>query len=181
MARNDNKMSDEIEDIDSENDEEIIEETQEETPIEIETHEVSAEDTTDWEAEAKKQQAINARLVKKLNKPQVAPQVEKQTSTNQDINSSAVDEKILRSTKGYDDETIDKLTVVAKGLGVDLFKAEKDQLFQDYLARKQADERKEKAKLGSSKGSQVSQETQIGSLSRDEHQEVFKEIMSKVN
>lgn len=104
----------------------------------------------------------------------------KNLSTSND-NSESVDEKILRSTKGYDDETMDKLKVVAKGLDSDLFKAESDELFQDYLAKKQAEERKEKAKLGSSKGSQVSEEVKIGSLSREEHQEAFKEIMSKVN
>lgn len=104
----------------------------------------------------------------------------KSSSTSNDT-SESVDEKILRSTKGYDEETMDKLKVVSKGLGVDLFKAESDPLFQTYLAQKQAEERKEKAKLGSSKGSQVSEEVKIGSLSRDEHQEAFKEIMSKVN
>ena len=167
-------MSDEeTEDIDlSEND--VEEEVQE---VEVEEAEVAPEDTIDWKAEAKKQQAINARLAKKLNSP--VP-VEQKTSTNQDINSDSVDEKILRSTKGYSDEDLEKLKVVAKGLGVDLFKAEQDALFKDYYAKRQAEERKEKARLGGSKGSQETQDKEIGSLSRDEHQEAFKEIMSKV-
>lgn len=113
----------------------------------------------------------------KANKPVEA----KTQSTNIDNSSDTVDEKILKSTKGYDEETIDKLKVVAKGLGVDLFKAEQDDLFQDYIAKKQADERKEKAKLGSSKGSQVSQERSIGDLTDEEHKQFVKEQMSKVN
>lgn len=174
-------MDDEvIEDIDSVNDEidetsaleveEVIEETQED----------SEEDTTDWKAEALKQKAINARMAKKLNKPRPAPVVEQTQSTNS-IDSDTVDEKILKSTKGYDEEAMEKLKVVAKGLGTDLFKAEADPLFQDYLARKQADERKEKAKLGSSKGSQVSQEKSISDLTDEEHKALVLETMSKVN
>lgn len=108
-------------------------------------------------------------------------ELEKAKSSTSNDNSESVDEKILRSTKGYDEDTMDKLKVVAKGLGSDLFKAESDPLFQTYLEKRQADEKKEKAKLGSSKGSQVSEEVKIGSLPRDEHQEAFKEIMSKVN
>lgn len=177
MARKPNKMDEEIEDIDSVNDEEVEADTTDEV-VEVETHEVE-EDTTDWKAEALKQQAINARMAKKLNSPKQAPK--EQLSTNKDNSSDTVDEKILKSTKGYDEETIDKLKVVAKGLGVDLFKAEQDDLFQDYIAKKQADERKEKAKLGSSKGSQVSQERSIGDLTDEEHKQFVKEQMSKVN
>lgn len=177
MARKPNKMDEEIEDIDSVNDEEVEADTTDEV-VEVETHEVE-EDTTDWKAEALKQQAINARMAKKLNSPKQAPK--EQLSTNKDNSSDTVDEKILKSTKGYDEETIDKLKVVAKGLGVDLFKAEQDDLFQDYIAKKQADERKEKAKLGSSKGSQVSQERGIGDLTDEEHKQFVKEQMSKVN
>ena len=172
-------MEDEIEDIDSVNDEEVETDTTDEV-VEVETHEVE-QDTTDWEAEAKKQEAINARLTRKLNNPKPVPVLEQKQSTNKDNSSDTVDEKILRSTKGYDEETIDKLKVVAKGLGVDLFKAEQDDLFQDYIAKKQADERKEKAKLGSSKGSQVSQERGIGDLTDEEHKQFVKEQMSKVN
>lgn len=174
-------MSDEeTEDIDlSENDE--VEEVEQEVEETEEAEEVSEVEATDWEAEAKKQKAINARLAKKLNRP--APVVEQKTTStnNQDKTSDSVDEKILRSTKDYSDEDIEKLRVVAKGLGVDLFKAEKDELFVDYLAKRRADERKEKAKLGGSKTSQMSQEREIASLSKDEHQELFKEVMSKVN
>lgn len=173
-------MSDEeTEDIDlSENDE--VQEVEQEVEETEEAEEVSEVEATDWEAEAKKQKAINARLAKKLNRP--APVVEQKTSTNnQDKTSDSVDEKILRSTKDYSDDDIEKLRVVAKGLGVDLFKAEKDELFVDYLAKRRADERKEKAKLGGSNTSQVSQEREIGSMTKDEHQELFKEVMSKVN
>lgn len=109
-------------------------------------------------------------------------ELEAQSSTkNDNVSSDSVDEKILRSTKGYDDDTLEKLRVVSKGLGVDLFKAEQDELFQDYLSKKQAEERKEKAKLSSSKGSQVSQPVEIAELSREDHKELFKETMSKVN
>lgn len=172
-------MEEEIEDIDLSENDEI-----EETPVE-ETEEVIdqpvEQETTDWEAEAKKQQAINARLAKKLNNPKPVPVLEQNKSTNKDIVLDTVDEKILRSTKGYDDEAIDKLKVVAKGLGVDLFKAEQDELFQDYIVKKQVEERKEKAKLGSSKGSQISQQRSISDLTDEEHRQLVKETMSKVN
>lgn len=157
-----------------------VEDTEETTP-EVEQPDVSKlqESNKKLYSRAKTAEAEAKAAKQKIAELEKASQ---QSSTNNTVTSDAsVDEKILRSTKGYDDETIERLKVVSKGLGVDLFKAEADELFQNYLAKKQADEKKEKAKLGSSKGSQVTQERKLAELPREEHLEAFKEVMSKVN
>jgi len=170
-----NKMDDEvIEDIDSDNDEVV--ETEEEVS-EVETHEVEEEDSTDWKAEAKKQQAINARLAKKLNKPQPVPVVEQ---SNQVKDSLSREEAILIA-QGMSPEDLDELADVAKAKGISLLKAKDTPIFTAYLQAREAEAKKEKAKLGSSKGSQVSQERSISDLTDEEHKALVLETMSKVN
>ena len=168
-------MEDEIEDIDSVNDE------IDETPVE-ETEEVIdqpvEQETTDWEAEAKKQQAINARLAKKLNNPKPVPVVEQTQSTNKDSLSR---EEAILIAQGMSPEDLDELVDVAKAKGISLLKAKETPIFTAYLQSKEAEAKREKAKLGSSKGSQVSQQRSISDLTEDEHRALVKETMSKVN
>lgn len=170
-------MEEEIEDIDLEENDEI--ETEAEAPeadAEVETYDDSEEDTTDWKAEALKQKAINARMQKKASKPQIAPKEQPQ-STNTDNLSR---EEAVLIAQGLSLEDIDKLKVIAKAEDTTLFKAKDSDLFLGYIDRKASIEKKEKAKLGSSKGSQVSQEKKMSELSPDEHKEVFKDTMSQV-
>lgn len=105
-------------------------------------------------------------------KPEAQP-----PSTNQDTLSR---EEAILIAQGMDTEDLDELKDVAKAKDLPLLKAKETPLFQAYLEKKADDAKKEKAKLGSSKGSQVQQEQKIGELSRDEHMEVTKELMSKV-
>lgn len=171
-------MDDEIEDIDSVNDE--IDETPVEQTEEVieETQEESAEDTTDWKAEALKQKAINDRLAKKLNKPQPVPVVEQSNQTSKDSLSR---EEAILIAQGMSPEDLDELADVAKAKGISLLKAKETPIFTAYLQAQEAERKKEKAKLGSSKGSQVSQERSISDLTDEEHKALVLETMSKVN
>ena len=81
--------------------------------------------------------------------------------------------------RGLSDEEIDKAKVIAKGAGITLQEAIKDPLFLIYQADLKEKERKEKAKLGASKGSGESEdESPIKpEMTREEHQKAFKKIM----
>ena len=81
--------------------------------------------------------------------------------------------------RGLSDEEIEQAKVIAKGKGIVLTEAIKDPLFlvfQDNLKEK---EKKEKARLGASKGSGESQDETLikPEMSREEHEKAFKKVM----
>ncbi len=78
--------------------------------------------------------------------------------------------------RGLSDEEIEQAKVVARGKGIVLTEAIKDPLFLNYQATLKENARKEKAKLGASKGSGESQEEPLikPDMTRDEHMKAFK-------
>lgn len=142
---------------------------------------VSEEDTTDWKAEALKNAAISKRLFNKLKtKPPTAP-VEK---TEQPINppktnAEEVDEKILRATKGYSDDTIDELKFIAERQGISLFAAEASDRFKRYVDSVQEEQKKAEASLGASKGSNrkpAQPSFSDPNLTADQHRELARKM-----
>lgn len=83
--------------------------------------------------------------------------------------------------RGLSDEEIEQAKVIAKGKGIVLAEAIKDPLFLSYQATLKEQEKREKAKLGASKGSGESQDTTLikPEMSREEHMEAFKKVMGK--
>jgi hypothetical protein len=83
--------------------------------------------------------------------------------------------------RGLSDEEIDKAKVIAKGAGIALQEAIKDPLFLSYQSTLKEERRKEKAKLGASKGSGESQDDTLikPEMTREEHQEAFKKVMGQ--
>lgn len=81
--------------------------------------------------------------------------------------------------RGLSDEEIEQAKVVAKGKGIILTEAIKDPLFLTYQSDLKDKQRKEKAKLGASKGSGESQDDTLikPDMTRDEHKEAFKKVM----
>lgn len=96
--------------------------------------------------------------------------------TNQDPQLS---DELKLIARGLSDEEIDKAKVIARGLGIALPEAIKDPLFLVYQSDLKEKARKEKARLGASKGSGESQDDTLikPEMSRDEHQEAFKKVM----
>ena len=92
-------------------------------------------------------------------------------------------EELKLIARGLSDEEIDKAKVIAKGAGITLQEAIKDPLFLVYQADLKEKERKEKAKLGASKGSGESQDESLikQDMPRDEHQKVFNKVMGITN
>lgn len=88
-------------------------------------------------------------------------------------------EELKLIARGLSDEAIDKAKVIAKGAGITLQEAIKDPLFLIYQADLVEKEKKEKAKLGASKGSGESQEETLikPEMTRDEHKKAFEKLM----
>jgi len=109
----------------------------------------------------------------KLKDFKAQPQV-KQT------NDPQITDELKLIARGLSDEAIVKAKLVAKGKEIPLLEAIKDPDFLVIKANLDENERKEKAKLGASKGSGESEEEISGlesGATRDEHQKAFKKLM----
>ena len=94
-------------------------------------------------------------------------------------NDPQLSDELKLIARGLSDEEIEQAKVIAKGKGVVLAEAIKDPLFLSYQATLKEERRKEKAKLGASKGSGESQDETLikPGMTREEHQEAFKKLM----
>lgn len=135
------------------------------------------EDTVDLAEELERQRKANAQINARAKK---AEQELRDLKANPPLKQdSQLSDELKLIARGLSDEEIDKAKVVAKGLGISLPDAIKDPLFLSYQATLKEKERKEKAKLGASKGSGESQDTTLikQDMTREEHMEAFKKVM----
>ena len=163
-------MADEAEDVAVDTSTEVEEAT--------ESNEESVEDTVVQEEVVPKKQynQVFARAktaeaeLKKLKEVKAEPHIN---------NDPQLSDELKLIARGLSDEEIEKAKVVAKGLGISLPDAIKDPLFLSYQATLKEEKRKEKAKLGASKGSGESQDSSLikPDMSREEHQKVFEKVM----
>jgi len=114
------------------------------------------EDSTDWKAEAQRAKAVARRLANKLRKQQEKQEqiskVQPKEKAAQKDTPNEVDEKILRATKGYDDEAVEELKFIAEREKISLFAAQADKRFIRYLAEQEEERKRDSAGLGASKG-----------------------------
>ncbi len=113
-----------------------------------------------------KRQAI-AYKSQKENQP--APSREKTGSS--DINK----DELYLVAKGYDDDAIAQLQIIARGSGTSLKEALENPLFKTYEAKQKEEERRAKAKLGASNGSgfQSGKPAITPGMSADDHKAVW--------
>lgn len=113
-----------------------------------------------------KRQAI-AYKSQKENQP--APSREKTGSS--DINK----DELYLVAKGYDDDAIAQLQIIARGSGTSLKDALENPLFKTYEAKQKEEERRAKAKLGASNGSgfQSGKPAITPGMSVDDHKAVW--------
>lgn len=118
-----------------------------------------------------KRQAI-AYKSQKENQP--APLKEKNGSS--DINR----DELYLVAKGYDDEALEQLRIIARGSGVSLKEALENPLFKNYEAKQKEEERRSKAKLGASNGSGYSQGGPAikPNMTPEDHKAVWQKMMS---
>lgn len=178
-------MSDELnEELDSQNQDvqdteitEEIEETDAESADEDQPKHTEAE--MKLFARAKKAEAEARRLKAELKQKQEEKQSIKSDPQPKDT-SVEIDEKILRSTKGYDDDAIEKLKSIAKLNKTSLFAAEQDDYFVYYQQKAAEEKRKAEAGLGASKGAghkKSEPDIKTPGLTREQHEELFRKKM----
>lgn len=89
----------------------------------------------------------------KAKKEAEAPKQSKTEPPPSRESPSEVDEKILRATKGYDDDAIDELKFIAERENISLFAAQIDKRFIRYVEAAEQEKREVEASVGASKGS----------------------------
>ena len=147
---------------------EQIEEEVEDTD-EVDETEGSEEETQkepDWKAEALKWRAIANRNKKKVEAP-----VETTTS------SSISREEVVLIAKGYSEEDVEQLNIIAKGSNISTKEAMEHPLFKTYIEKKDADKRAKKAQLGASKGSTFHKPKTLAGLNEKDHKQAWREKM----
>lgn len=104
-----------------------------------------------------------------LKENQPAPSREKTGSS--DINK----DELYLVAKGYDDDAIAQLQIIARGSGTSLKDALENPLFKTYEAKQKEEERRAKAKLGASNGSgfQSGKPAIMPGMSADDHKAVW--------
>jgi len=146
---------------------------------EVAETEIVLEETPTEEVDVAKLQEQNKRLYARLKKLEaktevkavVKEEVKPQISNEQFITR---DEAILLA-KGYEEEEISKLKAIAKGSGISISEAAKDDMFVMWRESKVEEAKKAKSKLGASKGSgSVKAEKSIKDMSKEEHMELVR-------
>lgn len=147
--------------------EEVVEEvaTEEDTPVEEveETPEEQPEEEIDWEARARKAEAL---IVKHKKEPVAEKPEKKQPAT-----PSEVEETVLLA-QGMDEELLEQLKKVAQVNGSSLIKAQNDPIFVAVKEKFEKDQKSKAASLPASKGAgsvKKSKDVSSPGLSREEH------------
>ena len=165
----------------SEQDEEVVAvDTNTEGEEATESNEDSEqEDTVDLAEELENERKAKSQILARAKK---AEQELKALKANPPIKSDPqLSDELKLIARGLSDEEIEQAKVIAKGTGKALTEAIKDPLFIIYQDNLKEIQRKEKAKLGASKGSGESEDSTLikPEMTREEHQEAFKKVMGK--
>lgn len=175
----------------SEQDEQVVDSAtsgSQEQELEINLGETTDEDTVE-SLKAKLEEA-NAKLVKEAEarrqltaraksaeaKPaQVKPQINNQLDT-------ATVEKLLLKSQGMSDELLGELETLAKVRGKSILDTQTDPIFVALKEAKEAEVKKSKATLGTSKGSgtvKATKDFNTAGLSDEDHKELWKQSQGR--
>lgn len=166
----------------SEQDEDVAVDTSTEVEEATSSNESSEKDNTVDLAEVENLRKAKSQLTARAKKAEEDLKKFKESHTEVPIkNDPQLSDELKLIARGLSDEEIDKAKVIARGLGIALPEAIKDPLFLSYQATLKEQARKEKAKLGASKGSGESQDSTLikQDMTRAEHMEAFKKVMGQ--
>lgn len=154
------------------------------TSVEVEEDtnisEEGEEETPDLSAELEKERKAKAQILARAKKAEEELKALKAKPQNTN-NDPQLSEELKLIARGLSDEEIEQAKVIARGKDIPLTEAIKDAMFIAYQSDLKEKERKEKAKLGASKGSgETSEEPEVKSgMTRDEHLKVFQKKVGK--
>ena len=168
-------MTDEVNDVAEDTSSEVDEATNsnEET--------VEQEDTEAIKASLANALKAKAELTARAKKAEEELKTLKAKPQESKTNDPQLSEELKLIARGLTDEAIEQAKVIAKGKGIPLTEAIKDPLFAIYQKDAEDKAKKEKAKLGASKGSGESEEESEvkPGMTREEHEKVFQKAMGK--
>lgn len=141
------------------------------------------EQETDTDEEKAKLAELNKKLFERAKKAESELKALKaKGDTQKTINNSPVElaEELKLIAKGLSDEEIEQAKIIAKGTGTTLNEALKTPLFTSFQNDLKEKQRKEKAKLGASKGSGQTEADKgfRSGLTREEHMALWKETQA---
>ncbi len=139
------------------------------------------EDTVDLAEQLEKERTAKIQILARAKKAEEELKSLKARSQDNKNNDPQLSDELKLIARGLSDDEIEQAKIIAKGRDIALTEAIKDPLFTIFQADLKEKQRKEKAKLGASKGSGESkEENEIKpGMSREEHQEVFKKLVGK--
>lgn len=168
-------MTDEVNDVAADTSAEVEEGTN--------TNETSAEDAVDLQDKLDASEMAKSQILARAKKAEgELKRLKAEPHTQQNNNDSQLSEELKLIARGLSDEEIEQAKVIAKGKGIPLTESIKDPLFTIFQADLKEKERREKAKLGASKGSGETQEEVTGTesgASREDHMKAFKKLTGK--
>lgn len=145
-------------------------------------------ESIDQEEEAESTQEETVTLSKseftKLKRQAIAYKSQKENSPAPKEKKSSSDinrDELFLVAKGYDDDAIAQLQIIARGSGTSLKEALENPLFKNYEAKQKEEARRAKAKLGASNGSGYSQGGPAikPGMSEAEHRAVWEKMSGK--
>jgi multidrug efflux pump subunit AcrA (membrane-fusion protein) len=147
-----------------------------------ESNETVEEDTEVIKANLADALKAKAELTARAKRAEEELKTLKANSQKSKPNDPQLTEELKLIARGLSDEAIEQAKVIARGKGISLTEAIKDPLFSIYQKDTEEREKKEKAKLGASRGSAETQEEVKGFQSgatREEHIEAFNKAVGK--
>jgi hypothetical protein len=161
-------MEEEIEDIASTTDEEIVEDSSEETTLTVEDYKKLEQKNKELYERAKKAEAL-AKEVK--NKPETL-------KTNETQSSSLSREEAILFAKGYTEDEVDLANKLAKVNGIGILEAIEDDYLKGKRALRLKKEKSEMASLPASNGiGKFKADKPVGEMTEDEHRAYFQKVM----
>jgi hypothetical protein len=154
-----------------------IDQLNEESESEVVTEHDEIDEDENESDELRKLRSENAKLVDIIKRRK---ERENQSKASQTINSPSpantpTREEIFLVAQGFNEDDLQQLNALAKGLGTSLNEAKENPLFQAYLEKKEKDKRDKKAQLGASKGSNIKKPVELSGLNKEDHLKIWKE------
>ena len=172
----------------SENDKEVLEATNSNEEIDLETEQSNdIEDVEALKRQIEEKDTFARQAVARAKKAEADLKALKEKAgeatqiTNNAPSEETIDVKILQS-QGLDDEAISYLKKIAQVNGTTLIEAKKDELYKAFEEKREREEKAKKASLGASRGSgAIRKEKSITSpgLSDEEHKELWRKSLGR--
>lgn len=151
--------------------------------------EISDENESDSDEASSDEQTISKAELNKLRRKAIAyeslkskAQESKPAQNQETINNSSSSlsrEEAMLIAKGFNEDDLDYLNVVAKGTGLSLKDAQEHPLFVTYTDKLNADKKSKRATMSTSKGSTATKQVNLTNMSAEDHKKYWAEKMGR--